>query len=78
MALSRATDSSVLNILPATIDSVRDEGRDTVTLSLRLAAVNGVPASLILARLTRRSHETLRLAVGQQVYAQIKGAALMG
>lgn len=78
VALSRATDSSVLNILPATIDSVRDEGRDTVTLSLRLAAVNGVPGSLILARLTRRSHETLRLAVGQQVYAQIKGAALMG
>lgn len=78
VTLSRATDSSVLNILPATIDSVRDDGCDTVTLSLRLAAADGAPASLILARLTRRSHETLRMAVGQQVYAQIKGAALMG
>jgi molybdate transport system ATP-binding protein len=77
VTLSRASDSSVLNILPATIDSVRDDGRDTVTLSLRLVTAGDTPGGLILARLTRRSHEALRLSVGQQVYAQIKGAALM-
>ncbi len=78
VTLSRASDSSVMNILPATIDKVRDDGLNTVTLVLRLSTGSSEPTGLILARLTRRSHEALKLAVGQQVYAQIKGAALMG
>jgi molybdate transport system ATP-binding protein len=78
VALSQASDSSVVNILPAIIDSIRDEGRDTVTLGLRLVNAGGEHGSLILSRLTRRSHEGLKLASGQRVYAQIKGAALMG
>ncbi len=78
VALSHASDSSVLNILPAIIDGIRDDGGDTVTLVLRLVSSGGASGGMLLSRLTRRSHEGLKLASGQLVYAQIKGAALMG
>lgn len=79
LALSHAADSSIVNILPATVASLRPDGPDTVTLQLMLQT----PASphsgtLLLARLTRRSCEHLKLAPGQAVFAQVKGAALMG
>lgn len=73
VALSKAVDSSITNILPAAIGHIRDDGLDTVTVSLRLN-----DQVSILARLTRRSCDALRLAVGLQVHAQIKGVALMG
>jgi len=37
----------------------------------------GVQAK-VLARLTKRSVTLLNLQVGQQVYAQVKGVALLG
>jgi molybdate transport system ATP-binding protein len=79
VALSRAADSSIVNILPATVASLRDDGPHTVTLQLML----GTPEAqhrdaLLLARLTRRSCEHLNLAPGQAVFAQVKGVALMG
>lgn len=72
IALSRATDSSIMNILPACIERIREDGLDTVTVSLRL----GADVSL-LARLTRRSAKMLDLQQGMAVFAQVKGAALM-
>lgn len=77
VTLARARDSSILNILPVTIDSVRDDGQGRVTLGLRLADAGDASGRLILARLTRRSYDALQLTVGLQVHAQIKGAALM-
>lgn len=86
VALSQATDSSIANILPAQIMAIRDDGPDTVTLQLRLghetqpsvASVASAATPMLLARLTRRSRDALQLTVGQAVFAQIKGAALMG
>jgi molybdate transport system ATP-binding protein len=81
VSLTRAPDSSILNILPAHIESLREDGPDTVTLALRLDAgqVSGVADTpcTVLARITRRSCATLGLQAGQAVFAQIKGAALM-
>lgn len=73
VALSRAPDSSIVNILPARIVSLREGGADTVTLRL---ALEGGTAHL-LARITRRSCVHLGLQVGTPVFAQVKGAALM-
>ena len=79
VTLSRASDSSIVNILPATIESLRDDGPDTVTLGLRLSGAGADQVGCtILARVTRRSRDTLQLFEGQSVHAQIKGAALMG
>jgi molybdate transport system ATP-binding protein len=72
VSLSRATDSSILNILPAVVDSLQDDGVDSVMLRLKLAA-----DAHLLARVTRRSAEALGLRVGMGVFAQVKGAALL-
>ncbi len=80
VALSHRADSSIVNILPAHIDALRDDGPDTVTLQLRLQAPDGVEAQqapVLLARITRRSRDALNLMPGQAVFAQIKGAALI-
>lgn len=73
VSLSAATDSSILNILPAHIDEIRADGAGSVTLRLHLAS-----GASLLARLTRRSCEQLHLQVGMAVFAQVKGAALLG
>jgi molybdate transport system ATP-binding protein len=72
VSLSRALDSSILNILPATVDSLRDESAGSVMLRLQVA-----PQSHLLARVTRRSVERLGLVAGQSVFAQVKGVALL-
>lgn len=79
VALSQATDSSISNILPAHIAGIRADGPDTVMLQLQLTSPRAdLVGPVLLARLTRRSHDALHLAMGQPVFAQIKGAALMG
>lgn len=72
IALSRAADSSILNILPATVVAMHEE--DAASVMLQLALTDG---SALLARLTRRSALALRLKAGMTVHAQIKGAALL-
>lgn len=64
-------DSSILNILPVTI--VEIEARHDSPVLLRLA----LGQQYLLARITRKSAATLKLAVGDRVYAQIKSAALL-
>ncbi len=73
VSLSRATDSSILNILPARIESLLDEGSGTVMLRLALGA-----EAHVLARVTQRSVAQLRLCAGMPVFAQVKGVALLG
>ena len=73
--------SSVLNVLPAVLESSQTE-RHTVLLRLRLTTdatagtEAGSPPTYLLARITRRSHDTLGLRDGDALFAQIKGVAL--
>lgn len=64
-------DSSILNILPVRIDALERDGEARVLL--RLALGN----QFLLARITRKSAERLQLQPGDQVFAQIKSAALL-
>lgn len=72
ISLSRADDSSILNILPVQIDSLSADGA-SVLVSLRLR--NG---GLLRARLTQRSVIQLGLQPGMPVWAQVKSVALAG
>ncbi|MDZ7783127.1 MAG: molybdenum ABC transporter ATP-binding protein [Halioglobus sp.] len=64
-------DSSILNILPVTIDAIEYTGAARATLRLALGG------QFLLARITRRSVEKLQLQPGDNVYTQIKSAALL-
>lgn len=79
VSLSHATDSSILNILPAVVAGLRDDVQGSVMLSLQLGVghVPGDGAPHLLARVTRRSAEHLGLRVGLPVFAQVKGVALL-
>jgi molybdate transport system ATP-binding protein len=73
IALSQASDSSIINIIPAVIAGFsRLDASAQVMVRLDCA---GTP---LLARITQRSWDTLRLQPGMQVWAQIKGVALVG
>jgi molybdate transport system ATP-binding protein len=65
--------SSILNVLPARIVSMKavDSNGTVVVVAL---GVDGAGARL-LSRVTRKSWETLGLAEGVSVYAQVKGRA---
>ena len=71
LARTRASDSSILNLLPVRIAQLADEGPGQVLVALDAAGTT------LLARITRRSCQTLALAVGDAVYAQVKGVALV-
>jgi molybdate transport system ATP-binding protein len=77
VTLTPASDSSILHILPVTIEAVRDDGVDAVMLQLRLQSSTLSPGPLLLARVTRRSNDKLALHVGLSVFAQVKGVALV-
>ena len=68
-------ESSLVNVLPVVLDSVQAD-RSTALLRLRLGAPGAAPTWL-LARITRRSADTLALQPGDALFAQIKGVALM-
>lgn len=72
IALSPASDSSILNRLPVSIEAFADT-RHPAQLLVRLNA-GGTP---ILARISHRSRDQLGLSEGQQVWAQIKTVALV-
>ncbi|MEK8049605.1 molybdenum ABC transporter ATP-binding protein [Ideonella sp. DXS22W] len=78
-------ESSVLNVLPVVLESLHAD-RSTALLRLAVradladagdAAPPGEAPVHLLARITRRSLETLALQPGEALYAQVKGAALM-
>lgn len=70
ISLSRATDSSILNIVPACIQSLTDTG---TACSVQLRLDDG---QTLLARLTHRSVDQLQLQPGMTVWAQVKSVAL--
>ncbi|NMG77135.1 molybdenum ABC transporter ATP-binding protein [Aromatoleum diolicum] len=71
LALSERHESSILNVLPARVVSLdeADAGRTLVRLELG--------GSAMLARITRRSAVQLGIAPGMEVFAQVKGVALL-
>jgi molybdate transport system ATP-binding protein len=72
VAIAAPHGSSITNVLAVCIVEIQDEGPDRV--SLRLAAGGG---QLLLSRITRRSRDQLGLAVGMEVFAQVKSVALI-
>jgi molybdate transport system ATP-binding protein len=71
LTLEHQSGTSILNILPVTVDAVKSAGGAQVTVRMMAA---GVP---ILARITRKSAEELCLEPGKSVFAQIKSIALL-
>jgi molybdate transport system ATP-binding protein len=67
----RPSDSSILNILPVSI--VEIENTDAARLLVRLS----LGSQYLLARITRKSASELGLCIGDNLYAQIKSAALL-
>lgn len=70
IATSQPTQSSILNVLPATIRGLKPEGEMTVA-DLDLGG-----ALVLKARITSYSAGHLGLTTGQRIFAQIKSAAL--
>jgi len=74
LARERPGPSSILNVLPARLVSVRQVDLNEIVAALALGE-EGVGERL-LARVTRKSWEALELAGGAPVYAQVKAVAL--
>jgi molybdate transport system ATP-binding protein len=70
LALHRPRETSILNLIPATVAEIRDTG--AVQVTVRLDA-GGTP---LLSRITRKSCATLGLTEGKPVFAQVKSVAL--
>lgn len=71
LTLQRQSGTSILNILPVTVDEISLD--DEAQVTVRVLA-GGVP---ILARITRKSALELALQPGLEVFAQAKGIALL-
>lgn len=71
LTLAHQSDTSILNIFPATIDDMIPEGEAQMTVRL---LVGEVP---ILARITRKSADNLGLSPGMKLFAQMKSIALL-
>ncbi|MEN8108988.1 MAG: molybdenum ABC transporter ATP-binding protein [Pseudomonadota bacterium] len=71
LTLEHQSGTSILNIFPATVEEITDEGPAQVTVRLLLGSVP------MLARVTRKSASVLDLKPGKLVYAQAKSVALL-
>jgi len=70
LTLERPSKTSILNVFPATVESLSPEGISQVTVKLQ---VDGMP---LLSRITRKSADVLELKTGKEVYVQVKSVAL--
>ncbi|MDR0274661.1 MAG: molybdenum ABC transporter ATP-binding protein [Burkholderiaceae bacterium] len=71
LTLTAAGDTSILNVLPATVTELADDGPAQTLVALQ---AGGAP---LMARVTRKSAHQLGLRPGLAVFAQIKGVALL-
>ena len=71
LSLLRPEGSSILNILPAKVLDLREDGPGQVMVSLQAGNTR------LLARITQHSARALQLQAGKQLFAQIKGMALL-
>ena len=72
LALSEYRDSSIVNLLPCQVDAIAETAEPGIVL-VRVRA----GATALLSRMTRLSATTLGLNPGQQVWAQVKSAAIL-
>jgi molybdate transport system ATP-binding protein len=66
----RPEQSTILNIFPAVIDSIRTDDAAAALIKVSLGEAS------ILSRVTRRSVRELNLQQGDEVFAQIKSVAV--
>ncbi|MDA7687817.1 molybdenum ABC transporter ATP-binding protein [Pseudomonadales bacterium] len=71
IALSKASDSSILNIIPATITKIACDEKNKTLITMQCFE------QTLLAAITRKSLQDLSLQEGQHVFAQIKGIAVL-
>jgi molybdate transport system ATP-binding protein len=71
LTLQRQSDTSILNVFPATVDELAENPPARTIVRLRLGE------EIILAQVTRKSAALLQLAKGQELFAQIKSVALL-
>ena len=71
LALSPPQDSSILNIVPATVAEMREDSPGQWMVALQAGPTR------LLARVTQRSVHALQLRPGLHVFAQIKGIAIV-
>jgi molybdate transport system ATP-binding protein len=72
LALEAHEDTSIVNLLQAEVIEVRDDIHEAMALvSLRL------DATIIIARVSRRSVHNLGIHPGQQMWLQIKSVAIL-
>ena len=72
LAINRPEASSILNILEGTVKEINN----TIT-GPTIVVIVSCGQQELLARITRKSLVDLNLRIGQRVYAQVKGVALM-
>jgi molybdate transport system ATP-binding protein len=71
LTLQRQTETSILNIFPATVDEILQLNPSQMTVRL---LAGGMP---MLSRITRKSAAELGLKTGMSVFAQVKSVALL-
>ena len=71
IVLNKPTDTSILNVLEVEVVSLSENFGPSVLIRLRQKQ------QFILARITVKSLDSLKLKTGQMVYAQIKSVALI-
>lgn len=71
LSLSAHNDSSILNILPVIVDDIAEHQSGFAMVRCRFGD------DMILARITLRSLDKLKLKKGQKIYAQIKSVAIL-
>ncbi|MNV54386.1 putative osmoprotectant uptake system ATP-binding protein YehX [compost metagenome] len=71
LALTAPCDSSILNVLPATVVELSEDSPGQLMVALDAGATR------LLARVTQRSAQALGLVPGKPVFAQVKGIAVV-
>ena len=71
LALTAPSDTSILNVLPATVVALGEDSPGQMMVALDAGTTR------LLARVTQRSARALALAPGQPVFAQVKGIAIV-
>lgn len=71
LALSPATDTSILNLIPACVVDIHENENGLVMVELDAGGAR------LLSRITAKSASTLAIHPGQTLYAQIKGIAIL-
>jgi molybdate transport system ATP-binding protein len=79
LSLVEPQQTSVLNILPATVTDLSDDGPGQVLVGLRVRAdeAGGASPTRLLSRISQVSARRLGIEPGLAVYAQIKGVAMV-